>query len=88
LTGAEVPPPGAGFETVTGKVPALARSLAGTVAVRSVELTKFVARGVPLKVTVDPLAKPEPVTVRGTLGLPAGAAFGVKSCSEGKPLAA
>jgi hypothetical protein len=33
LTEAEVPPPGAGFETVTGKVPALARSLAGTVAV-------------------------------------------------------
>jgi hypothetical protein len=33
LTGAEVPPPGAGFETVTGKVPVMARSLAGTVAV-------------------------------------------------------
>jgi hypothetical protein len=39
FTALDVPPPGAGFEIVTGTVPALVRSLAGTRAVSVVELT-------------------------------------------------
>jgi hypothetical protein len=88
LAAAEVPPPGEGFETVTGKAPALAKSLAGTVAVTSLELTNAVERAVPLKLTVDPPTKLDPITVIVTLGLPAGAALGVKACSEGKPVLA
>lgn len=42
-TGDEFPPPGAGLETVTGKVPAIVSSPAGTVAVSSPTLTKVVA---------------------------------------------
>ena len=34
----EVPPPGAGFDTVTGIVPPLVRSLLGTAAVKTVAL--------------------------------------------------
>ena len=34
----DVPPPGVGFDTVTGMVPAVARSVLGTVAVKTVGL--------------------------------------------------
>jgi len=63
FTAVEVPPPGAGFVTVTGKLPTVAISDASTPAVTFVELTNVVDRAPPLKFTVDPLTKLLPFTV-------------------------
>jgi branched-subunit amino acid transport protein len=59
----EVPPPGAGFATVMGTVPAVATSAAVITAVRVVLEIKVVARAEPLKSTVDDALKFVPVTV-------------------------
>jgi len=59
----EVPPPGAGFVTVTFADPAAAISEARIAAVTFVELTNVVDRAPPLKFTVDPLTKLLPFTV-------------------------
>ena len=64
LAGFDVPPPGAGLVTVTLKVPALAMSEARMAAVSCVELTKVVARLLPLKLTAAPLTKFVPFTVK------------------------
>jgi hypothetical protein len=72
----DVPPPGAGFETVTGKVPALARSFVGTAAVSSLRFTKVVARGVPLKFTVEEVINPLPLIVSVSGPLPVEAEAG------------
>ena len=59
-----MPPPGEEFDTEIASVPAVAISDAVMEAVSCVELTKVVARGCPLKFTVDiPEAKPVPVIV-------------------------
>lgn len=50
----DVPPPGAGFATVTLKVPAVAISAAVMEAVSCVALTNVVVAAVPLKFTTDP----------------------------------
>jgi hypothetical protein len=71
LLAAEVPPPGAAFVTVTGKVPAVAMAVAGIVAVTSVVLTNVVVAAVPLKLTAEPLTKPVPVTVSVNAAPPA-----------------
>ena len=59
-----VPPPGAGFDTVTGKLPMVKRSVAKIEAVTCVALTKVVLLVVPLKFTTEPFTKLLPFTVR------------------------
>jgi hypothetical protein len=76
FTASEVPPPGLGVTTVTGKVPALVNCAAGITAVSWVELTKLVASEVPLSSTIDCGVKSVPVTVRVVSGLPASTAVG------------
>jgi hypothetical protein len=78
----DVPPPGAGLNTVTLAVPAAAMSVAGIVAVSWVLLTKVVVRFALFHLTREPTApftgtKPEPLTVRVKDGPPARAEFGV-----------
>ena len=60
---AEVPPPGAGFVTVTFILPTIATSLAGIVADTLVALTNVVVSGLPLKLTTDFASKFAPLTV-------------------------
>lgn len=59
----EVPPPGAGFVTVTDAVPAVAKSASGTTAVKDVALTNVVVSGVPFQFTTDVPTKFVPVIV-------------------------
>jgi hypothetical protein len=68
---AEVPPPGVGFVTVTGGVPAEATSPARIAAVICVELTNVVTLAVPLKFTTELATKPVPFTVRVKAPVPA-----------------
>ena len=60
----DIPPPGAGFVTVTFTVAAVAISVAVMAAVTGVPLTKVVVRFAPLNCTVAPFTKPVPFTVR------------------------
>src|SRR5215472_4078704 len=66
-----VPPPGFGFVTFTGNAPAIATSLAGTVAVSWVALTNVVVSALPLKFTADVDTKFVPVTVKVRAAPPA-----------------
>ena len=59
----DVPPPGAGFVTVTIADPELLISLAGTWAVSCVELTKFVVSADPFQLITAPPTYPVPLTV-------------------------
>jgi len=59
----EVPPPGAGLVTVTGKVPAVVMSDARIAAVICVELTNVVVLAAPLNLTAEPFTNLLPVTV-------------------------
>lgn len=80
LTEFEVPPPGAGLTTVTGKELTTSRLAAGNVAVSCVGLTKTVARLVglaPPKWTTDPATKFVPVIVTTWSRLPAAKLVGV-----------
>src|SRR5882672_8107419 len=79
----DVPPPGAGVNTVMLSVPACARSLASTVAVSDVLLPYVVARAVPFTCTTELAAKPLPVAVSTTLPLPAATVAGVMDVSTG-----
>ena len=63
VTEALVPPPGAGFVTVMGKLPTVKRSVANIEAVTFVALTKVVLLAVPLKFTTEPFTKLLPFTV-------------------------
>ena len=67
----EVPPPGAGFVTVTGTVPVAATSAAKIVAVISVEETNEVVRGEPFQFTTELEMKFVPFTVSVKSELPA-----------------
>jgi hypothetical protein len=60
----EFPPPGAGLDTITGKLPATLISLARICTVSTVALTKVVRRLLPLIFTDAPLTKLVPFTVR------------------------
>jgi xanthosine utilization system XapX-like protein len=73
---AEVPPPGAGFVTVTGKLPTAAMSATVIAAVTWVALTKVVVRAFPLNFTEEVETKPVPFTVRVKAAPPAVAPFG------------
>ena len=59
----EVPPPGAGLNTVMEIVAVAVRSLAGTAALSEVALTKLVVSEVPFQFTNEPLTKFVPVTL-------------------------
>jgi hypothetical protein len=67
----ETPPPGNGFSTVMGTRPAFATSTAVRSAVTLVVLTKVVDRALPLNLTVEPLTKLVPSTVRVNAAAPA-----------------
>ena len=60
----EIPPPGAGFSTLTGIVPAAEMSKARMAAVTCVLFTKVVVRVAPENRTTEPLTKFVPFTVR------------------------
>ena len=62
LTAFDVPP--LGLVTVTLKLPAVAMSEARLAAVSCVALTKVVVRAFPLNLTVEPLTKFVPITVK------------------------
>ena len=59
----DVPPPGVGLNTVTGKGPALATSVARMLAVTWLALTYVVMRALPLKLTTELLMNSDPLTV-------------------------
>lgn len=86
VTAFDVPPPGAGFVTVTAGVPLLVTSLAGIAAVSCVELTNVVVLAFPLKFTVDPFIKLEPFTVSVNAPDPAATLAGCSVVTAGTGL--
>ena len=74
LTAFDVVPPG--LVTVTLKLPAMAMSEARMAAVSCIALTNVVARALPLKLTLEPLRKFVPFTVKVRAGPPAMALVG------------
>jgi hypothetical protein len=83
VTAPDVPPPGAGVNTVTGTDPTPARS-AAVIAARSwVALTKVVVRAVPFQRTTEEMAKPLPFTVSVKPELPAAAVAGERLLANG-----
>ena len=85
-TEADVPPPGAGFVTVTGAVPAAAISAAVIAAVNCVAFTNVVVLAAPLNFTTDVETKPVPFTVRVKAAPPAVALVGAREVSVGAGL--
>ena len=79
----EVPPPGAGVNTVMLSAPELTRSLARMVAVSWVADTNVVARLLPLTRTTEAGVKLLPVAVRVKAAPPAPAVAGLKLVSVG-----
>src|SRR5882762_1402711 len=67
----DVPPPGAGLNTVTCVVPAMAMSAAVMPACNCVALTNVVVRFVPFQLTTEPLRNPVPFTVSVNAAVPA-----------------
>jgi hypothetical protein len=67
----ELPPPGPGFTTVTGAVPAFTNSVAGTVATIEIVVCDVTVRAVPAKVTEDDERKLLPVIASERSGDPA-----------------
>jgi hypothetical protein len=82
----EVPPPGAGLNTVTWAVPSVAMSLAGMAAVTFVVLTKVVGRFAPFQRTTEEATKLLPVTVSVKSGPPAVALLGESKVRAGTAL--
>jgi hypothetical protein len=82
----EVPPPGAGFETVTTAEPAEAMSVVVIAACKLVLETKVVARALPFHTTVEDETKFVPVTVSVNAALPTNAEFGLKDAAVGMGL--
>ena len=79
----DVPPPGAGFVTVTVAVPAVAISAAVIAAVNCVALTNVVVLAAPLNFTTDVDSKPVPFTVRVKAASPAVALVGEREVAVG-----
>ena len=73
----EVPPPGAGLNTVIAAMPPSARSAFGTVALRELSVENVVAIAVPFQRTCDPLTKAEPETAIESCAAPAVVVTGV-----------
>ena len=65
------PPPGAGLNTVTARVPAVAISVAEILAVIRVDETKVVVRFDPAHCTTELVVKPVPLTVSVNADRPA-----------------
>src|ERR1043166_6676306 len=86
VTAPAVPPPGAGENTVTEAVPALAMSVAVMAVVSCVALTKVVARALPFHCTTEAATKPVPVTVSVKALPPAVAPLGPSAPSVGAGL--
>ena len=82
----DVPPPGAGFVTVTVAVPAVAISAAVIAAVNCVALTKVVVLAAPLNFTTDVDTNPVPLTLRVKAAPPAVALDGDREFSVGAGL--
>jgi hypothetical protein len=82
----EVPPPGAGLETVTAAVPAAATSAAPIAACSWVLETNVVARALPFHRTLDEEIKFVPTIVRVKAALPETAEAGVKDVMVGAGL--
>ena len=66
----ELPPPGAGLNTVTDLLPTADREVAGILAVRRVLLMNVVASSLPLHSTFELSMKLEPTTFKAIDGLP------------------
>ena len=79
----EVPPPGAGLNTVTCAVPAVVMSAAVIAACNCVALTNVVVRFVPFQLTTDPLRNPVPFTVTVKAAVPAVALDGDSELTVG-----
>jgi hypothetical protein len=82
----EVPPPGAGFTTVTWAVPPTAMSAAVIAAVNWVEETYVVVRFDPFQLTVEPETKPVPFTVSVNPAPPAVVEAGLRPVVAGTGL--
>jgi hypothetical protein len=79
----EVPPPGAGLNTVNWAVPAEAISVAAIAAWSCPPLTYVVDRFAPFQLTTDPLINPLPFTVRMKAAVPAAAEAGDREVIDG-----
>jgi len=86
VTAFDVPPPGAGFTTVTEALPGDATSAAVTVAVSCVDETNVVVKTVPFQRTVEPETKLVPFTVRVSPPQPAGYELGFSDVMVGTGL--
>lgn len=84
--GEDVPPPGAGFATVTAAVPVDAMSLAGTVAVSLMALTNVVVSAELFHCTVEVFTKFEPFTVSVKPAPPTMALVGERLAAAGTGL--
>jgi hypothetical protein len=84
----DVPPPGAGFTTVTGNVPVAATSPAGMIAVSSVEEANVVVAATPLKSMAEFEMKFVPSTVIVKSGLPTAVEVGLIEVTAGTGFAA
>ena len=82
----DVPPPGAGFTTVTFAVPAAATLAAGTMAVSCVAETKVVTNGEPFQLTVEVETNLVPFTVKVNWALPAMVELGLSEVVVGTGL--
>lgn len=82
----DVPPPGVGLKMVILAVPAAAISAAVIAAVNRMLLTKVVSRSLLLNLTIDPLTKFVPLTVKAKAALPAVTALGFKLVIAGTGL--
>ena len=82
----DVPPPGAGFVTLTVAVPAVVISAAVIAAVNCVALTKVVALAAPLNFTTDVDTNPVPLTLRVKAAPPAIALVGEREVAVGAGL--
>jgi len=70
-------------DTVTVFMPGVVRSMAGIVAVNTVELVDPIVSGEPFHRTIAAESKPVPLTVSKVAGLPAGAPVGLIELIEG-----
>src|SRR5262245_45305556 len=84
----EVPPPGAGVNTVTWAVPTFATSAEEMAALRRVEATNVVGRFEPFQRTIEADVKLLPSTLSVKAPVPAGARLGVSAVSPGGGLRA
>ena len=79
----EVPPPGAGVDTMTSAVAALATSAAEIEATSRLALTTVVGRGDPFHRATENASKPLPSIVSENAGSPARAPYGVSDVMLG-----